>query len=69
MSPEDRDALASHFNALVEGEDDLGDILLGDDADDFKARIEFLDESVQKQYCDELCAQEVLDSAAFETDD
>ena len=38
-----QDALRAHFNELIEGEEDLGDILFGT-ADEFDSRVKYLDD-------------------------
>ena len=46
LSNLDKDAqesLRNHFNDLIEGEEDLGDILFGT-ADEFDSRIKYLDD-------------------------
>ena len=41
---EEREALKEHFNTFIEGEDDLGDVIFGDSAEDFDSRVKFLDD-------------------------
>ena len=43
LEGDDADNVKSHFNGYIPGEDDLGDILFGT-ADDFQARVKFLDD-------------------------
>merc|ERR1712010_321727 len=58
VGPEDEKAIREYFNTLVDDEDDLGDILFGEDADDFKNRLDLLDAAQQKEYTNALIDQE-----------
>ena len=60
MGEEKQDELRDHFNDLIDGEPDLGDILFGEPGE-FDSRVKFLADDVAKKYTDELIAQEVLD--------
>ena len=60
LPEEEQDALRDHFNEFLDEQDDLGDILFGDN-DDFDSRIKFLDDDQTKKYVDELINMEVID--------
>ena len=47
LKEEEKKEIEDHFNAFIEGEDDLGSILFGS-AEDFDSRVKFLDDEVQK---------------------
>ena len=57
--------IKNHFNALIEDCDDLGDILFGD-LDDFKTKVERLNDDEIQSYTEELVNQEVV---VFDDDD
>ena len=64
LSPEEQQAVKDHFNNLIDGEDDLGDILFGDDqdgADEFEQRVIQLDSPLQSKYAEELVNAEIID--------
>ena len=65
MEEADQKALREHFNNLIDGETDLGEILFGT-AEDFESRLKFLDDEVQKEYTDELIKTEVIDGSELE---
>ena len=65
LPEEEQTAFKDHFNNVVEGEPNLGDILFGD-YDSFESRIRFLDEEATEEYTQELLHQEVLDKATLE---
>ena len=55
----DSDSIKDHFNNYIEDEEDLGDIMFGA-AEDFQARVKFLDDETQKKYTDEIIDKEVI---------
>merc|ERR1719367_1134238 len=59
LTPEEADEFKEHFNKYIDGEDDLGDVLFGN-ADDFVARVKFLDDETQKKYTEEIVSQNVI---------
>ena len=61
LAPEEQQAVRDHFNNLIEDNDDLGDILFGDDADEFEQRVIQLDGQLQTRYADELVSAEIID--------
>ena len=61
LSAEEQQAVRDHFNNLIEDQDDLGDILFGDDADEFEQRVIQLDAPLQTRYADELVNAEIID--------
>ena len=61
LSAEEQQAVRDHFNTLIEDQDDLGDILFGDDADEFEQRVIQLDAPLQTRYADELVNAEIID--------
>ena len=67
LSDDERGTATDYFNELIEGEDDLGDILFGDDceADAFKNRLELLTAAQQKTFTDALIDQEIIDGDEF----
>ena len=65
MPEEEQSEFRDHFNSVVEGEDDLGGILIGS-WDTFESRMKFLDEDATEEYTQELLAQEVLDAEYLE---
>ena len=52
--------LQEHFNNLIDGEDDLGDILFGADFASFEKRIKALDDEPKQTYTDALQKKEIL---------
>ncbi len=65
LDDDEQERLKNHFNSLAEDENDLGDILFGDQAD-FEARLVNLDDAVKKQYFEALVSEEVLDRTSLE---
>ena len=65
MPEEEQSEFRAHFNSVVEGEDDLGGILIGS-WEDFQSRMKFLDDDATEEYTQELLAQEVLDAEYLE---
>ena len=45
LGDEEQQAVKDYFNSLIEDQDDLGDILFGDDNSDFEARVNMLDDN------------------------
>ena len=68
MTEEDQNALRAHFNEKIDGEDDLGDMLFGDN-DEFDSKIKFLDEAVLKQFTEEIIATQVIDKDYLNRED
>ena len=62
---EQRYEIIDHFNGLIEGEDDLGEILFGD-KEDFKARVGFLDDKNLETFRDALFNSGVIDSDSLQ---
>ena len=58
--------MKDYFNTLVEDQDDLGDILFGDDCDEFEARVNLLDDNCAKEYADGIIDKEVIDKDELE---
>ena len=65
---EEQKELRDHFNDKIEGEDDLGDMLFGDD-DEFDSKIKFLNEAVLKQLTEEMITTQLIDKDALFSDD
>ena len=57
MPEEELENLFATFNGLIEGEDDLGDILFGE-FEDFKRRVEGLKDGKGQIYTDALQSEE-----------
>ena len=60
MPEKKKEKLLEHFNSVIEGEDDLGDILFGADFASFEKRIKTLDGDNQQKYTDDLQEMEIL---------
>ena len=56
----DKDLLKDHFNACVEDEEDLGDLLFGE-KEDFENRVKFLDEKPQAKFAAALEQEELIE--------
>ena len=65
LPEEEKDALRLHFNSLVDDEDDLGDTLFGDDADDAQTRFKQLGEAELEKFATELTEKGVIDKDAL----
>ena len=59
LSDEDQNTIKEHFNSLIAGEEDLGDLLFGE-MNDFKQRIEFLQEDDYDTYAKEIENEEII---------
>ena len=57
---DEKTGLQEHFNNLIGGEDDLGDILFGADFPSFEKRIKALDDESQQKYTDDLQERDIL---------
>ena len=55
MPEDEQNEFRNHFNSVVEGEDDLGGILIGS-WETFESRIKFLDEDATDEFTEELLA-------------
>ena len=61
LSEEEQQAVRDHFNSLIDENDDLGDILFGNDPDEFEQRVLQLDGTFQEKYAKELVNAEIID--------
>ena len=59
-NPEMAETMKQHFNAYIDGEEDLGDYLFGS-FEDFADRIKLLDDEIKQSFTDELHTQGILD--------
>ena len=55
----DKDGIQTHFNELIEGADDLGDVMLGQ-ADEFQQRTDQLEKGQQEKLANELVTAEII---------
>ena len=63
ITEQEKKDLEEHFNMHIDGEGDLGTILLDNSkegADNFDCRVRLLDDEVRQKYADELVAQGVV---------
>ena len=63
---DEQDAIRNYFNSLDEDDDDLGDVLFGDDPEAFTERISLLGENVKVIFAQAIIDEEIIDKEDLE---